>query len=186
MSKNENQSKTNQRFIVTKESYWSEETGEMKVRRKTVPVDDDFYYKWYRPIWAQQKRAQTHGQCVCPKKYLWKCDGACEECEYRAAGDMLSLDYTVTDGDGNEKSWLEDVPDNESDMLSVLEDRELLEMLMRKLEELDPEGRRICELIMEGKSERESSALLGLPRNTYTYRRDKLFAQLRKSLQDYR
>lgn len=83
-----------QRFIVTKENYWSEESGTIKQRRKYLPVDENFYYQWYRPIWAARKKAQEHGQCTCPSKFLWKCDGACEDCEYHATGDTLSLDYS--------------------------------------------------------------------------------------------
>lgn len=33
-----------------------------------------------------------------------------------------------------------------------MEDRELLKALYQKLQELDPDGRRICELIMQGQS----------------------------------
>ena len=36
-----------------------------------------------------------------------------------------------------------------------MEDTELLHALYAKLNELDPEGRFICKLIMEGKSERD-------------------------------
>ena len=57
--------------------------------------------------------------------------------------------------------------------------------LYQKLQELDPEGRRICELIMEGKSERDIASALGVSRNTYTYRRDKLLRILREQLGMY-
>ncbi|MBQ9921980.1 MAG: hypothetical protein IJO52_07315 [Clostridia bacterium] len=63
-----------------------------------------------------------------------------------------------------------------------MEDRELLCTLYQKLKKLDPEGRRICELIMEGKSERDIASTLGISRNTYTYRRDKLLHFLREQL----
>ena len=66
-----------------------------------------------------------------------------------------------------------------------MEDRELLCARYQKLQELDPEGRRICELIMEGKSERDIASTLGISRNTYTYRRDKLLRILREQLGMY-
>ena len=53
------------------------------------------------------------------------------------------------------------------------------------LNELDPEGRLICQLIMEGKSERDCGKEMGLSRNTFVYRRDKLFKKLRSELKDY-
>ena len=69
-------------------------------RLKTwVEVTEEQYYAYYRDIWATHKRAQAHGQCMCPKSKTWMCDGDCLVCEFRAAGDNLSLDYTVEDGE---------------------------------------------------------------------------------------
>lgn len=91
-------------------------TREYKVyihRLKTwVEVTEEQYYAYYRDIWATRKRAQAHGQCMCPKSKTWMCDGDCLACEFRTAGDNLSLDYTVEDGEGNQKSWADDLPDD--------------------------------------------------------------------------
>lgn len=122
---------------------------------------------------------------VSHKSKTWMCDGDCLACEFRAAGDNLSLDYAVEDGEGNQKSWADDLPDDTPNAQSIMEDRELLCALYQKLQELDPEGRRICELIMEGKSERDIASSLGVSRNTYTYRRDKLLRILREQLGMY-
>ena len=89
------------------------------------------------------------------------------------------------DGEGNEKSWLDDMPDESTAIAEVLEDTELLHALCAKLNELDPEGHLICQLIMEGKSERDCGKEMGLSRNTFVYRRDKLFQKLRSELKDY-
>jgi FixJ family two-component response regulator len=66
-----------------------------------------------------------------------------------------------------------------------MEDRELLGALLHKLDELDPEGRRICELVMEGRSERNCGKEMGIARNTFVYKRDKLFATLADYLKDF-
>ena len=96
-------------------------------RLKTwVEVTEEQYYTYYRDIWATRKRAQAHGQCMCPKSKTWMCDGDCLACEFRAAGDNLSLDYTVEDGEGNRKSWADDLPDDAPNAQSIMEDRELL------------------------------------------------------------
>lgn len=87
--------------------------------------------------------------------------------------------------DDNSSVWLEDVPDESAAIAEVLEDAELLNALYAKLNELDPEGRLICQLIMEGKSERDCGKEMGLSRNTFVYRRDKLFQKLRSELKDY-
>lgn len=133
-----------------------------------MEVTEEQYYAYYRDIWATRNRAQAHGQCMCPKSKTWTCDGDCLVCEFRSAGDNLSLDYTVEDSEGNQKSWADDLQDDTPDAQSILEDCELLCALYQKLQELDPECRRICELIMEGKSERDIASTLGISRNTYT------------------
>ena len=109
----------------------------------------------------------------------------CLICPYAKAGDQLSLYNTVSDSDGNEKNRLDDVPDESAAIAEVLEDTELLHALYARLNELDPEGRLICQLIMEGKSERDCGKEMGLSRNTFVYRRDKLFQRLRSELKDY-
>lgn len=164
-------------------------TREYKVyihRLKTEEiVSKDHYYAYYRDIWALRKRAQYHGQCRCPKPKLWLCDGDCLVCEFRSAGDTLSLDYAIEDSDGNQKSWLDSLADDSPDAQSIMESEELLEALHLILDELNADEQRICQLIMEGRSERDIAATLGIPRNTYTYRRDKIFQFLRESLGPY-
>ena len=75
------------------------------------------------------------------------------------------------------------MPDESAAIAELTEDAELLRALYAKLNELDPEGRLICQLIMEGKSERGKK--MGLSRNTFVYRRDKLLQKLRSDLKDY-
>jgi hypothetical protein len=43
---------------------------------------------------------------------------------------------------------------------------------------------RICELVMEGRSERDCGKEMGMPRNTFVYKRDKLLAALADYLKD--
>lgn len=50
-------------------------------------------------------------------------------CPFAKAGDQLSLDNTFNDGEGNERSWLENMPDNAPAIVEVLEDTELLSAL---------------------------------------------------------
>ena len=151
-----------------------------------VEVTEEQYYAYYRDIWATRKRAQAHGRCMCSKSNTWMCDGDCLACEFRAAGDNLSLDYTVEDGEGNQKSWADDLVDDAPNVQSIMEDRELLCALYQKLQELDPEGCRICELIMEGKSERDIASIMGYNnQSAVNYRKQKAFDRLRVLLGDY-
>ena len=171
MSSNANQSKKYRIYI--------------KKSKSQVDVNKEFYTNYYRDINTYRKRQQEHGRCVCPASKRYLCDMDCLTCPYAKAGDQLSLDNTVNDSDGNEKSWLDDMPDESTAIAEVLEDAELLHALYTKLNELDPEDRLICQPIMQGKSERDCGNEMRLSRNTFVYRRDKLFQKLRSELKDY-
>ena len=49
----------------------------------------------------------------------------------------------------------------------------------------DPDGRRICELIMQGKTEREIAADMGKRQSTINYQKNKVFSILREALKDF-
>ena len=87
------------------------------------------YTNYYRDINAYRKRQQEHGRCVCPASKRYLCDMDCMTCPYVKAGDQLSLDNTVSDGEGNEKSWLDDMPDESAAIAELMEDAELLRAL---------------------------------------------------------
>lgn len=151
-----------------------------------VSVSKDFYDDYYRDINAHRRRQQEHGRCVCPASKRYLCDMDCLTCPFRKAGDELSLDYTVTDDAGNEKSWLDDLANDAPSALTILEERELLDALMSKLDDLDPDGRRICELLLQDKSEREIAAIMGFSQqSTVNYKKRKAFETLREHLHDY-
>lgn len=92
MANNENQSKSKQYRIYIKEA------------KRWVDVNKEFYTNYYRDINAYRKRQQEHGRCVCPASKRYLCDMDCFTCPYAKAGDQLSLDNTVSDGDGSEKA----------------------------------------------------------------------------------
>ncbi len=157
----------------------------LKDLHQWVSVSKVDYDNYYRDINTYRRRQQEHGRCVCPASKRYLCDMDCCSCRFHKGGDSLSLDYTITDEEGNEKSWLDDLPDDKPSAQSLIEDRELLGALFHKLDELDPEGRRICELVMQGRSERDCGKEMGMARNTFVYKRDKLFAALADYLKDF-
>lgn len=83
----------------------------IKESKSWVDVNKEFYTNYYRDINTYRKRQQEHGRCVCPASKRYLCDMDCMTCPYAKAGNQLSLDNTVSDGEGNEKSWLDDMPD---------------------------------------------------------------------------
>ena len=101
----------------------------IKGSKSWVDVNKEFYTNYYRDINAYRKRQQEHGRCVCPASKRYLCDMDCMTCPYAKAGDQLSLDNTVSDGEGNEKSWLDDMPDESAAIAELMEDAELLRAL---------------------------------------------------------
>ena len=124
-----------------------------------VEITETQYRALYPEIWATQKREQHHHRCMCTRKYLWKCDGNCDLCEYHAAGDMLSLDVPTED---------------------VLSDAMLLEQLIARSRELDPDADRIIELLGDELSDRKIAEQLGRKQRTFADQMKKIRTELRK------
>ena len=85
----------------SKKRYYPLRDSENPYKVSLVEITEAQYRALYPEIWATQKREQYHHRCMCPKKYIWKCDGNCDLCEYHTAGDMLSLDVPTEDGNAN-------------------------------------------------------------------------------------
>lgn len=96
MANNANQSKTYRIYL--------------KATKEWVEVPEEFYREQTSYYDTFRKKAQYHGQCICPKSKFWLCDGDCFNCEFRRAGDMLSLDYENENEDGDTCSPLDSVP----------------------------------------------------------------------------
>lgn len=58
-----------------------------------------------------RKREQYHHRCMCPRSKWWLCDGMCQDCEFHAPGDTLSLDMPVANEEGDEVTLLDTLVD---------------------------------------------------------------------------
>ena len=144
---------------------------------KQIPVTEEQYKAFYRPIWRVHYHASKHGQCGCSEDWR-RCEGDCSLCCYSAAGDTLSLE--------KEQEVMGDCrPDLTADIEDIIMDKLLLQELFQALEELDPDSRRICELIKQGKTEREIAAEFNIRQSTLNYRKKKLMSELRERLKDF-
>lgn len=143
-----------------------------------VEISEELYHSLYRKIWATRKREQDHGRCMCPKKYFWKCDGMCVECEYHAAGDMLSTDVPTPDGKGN---MYDTIPDERQLIEKITADQDELEMLIARFRELDPEADKIIELLGEGMSGRAIARTIGRKERTFADQMKMIRTELRKT-----
>ena len=149
-----------------------------------IEVSEEVYRAYYQPIWNTRYHAQKNGECRCTKAQLWKCDGVCPGCPFYAAGKKVSID-TPIGGEEDELTLGDTLADDAPSAESILMDKELLDALYYELNRLDPDGRRICELIMQGKTEREIAADMGKRQSTINYQKNKVFSILREALKDF-
>ena len=166
MAINENQSKTYRIYL--------------KSTKEWVEVPEEYYREHTSYYDTFRKKAQYHGQCACPKNKFWLCDGDCFNCEFRRAGDMLSLDYENENEDGDTCSPLDSVPDTAPLMSDVVADKLLLEQLIQRLRELDPEADLILQMLGEEKSDRSIAEELGRPQRTFARQMQRYRNELRK------
>ena len=148
-----------------------------------VPVPEDVYRSINPEIERIRKQMQRSGRCVCPKSKLWACDADCSVCPYSACGNTVSYDTPLDDAEGLTlgDTLVSDEPSPEAIAINTA----LLEALYEELDRLDPDGRRICQFIMERKTEREMAADLGKRQSTINYQKKRVLDLLREALKDF-
>lgn len=142
-----------------------------------IPVTKEQHDAFYKEASRIRDKEQNHGRCVCPYRYIWKCDGDCIDCEYHRAGDTLSLDVPTEDGSND---LYNTVSDTAPTMEDVIADRILLEQLFAKLRELAPDADLIIELLGNGLSDRKIAEALGRKQRTFADQMKKYRTELRK------
>ena len=143
-----------------------------------TPIAEEQYRSLYPDIWATQKREQYHGRCMCTKRYLWKCDGQCDLCEYHAP-DTTSLDEPLPDGNGTLGDY---IPDSRPSIEDIIADRELLKRLIARFRELDPDADRIIQMRLDNPkiSDRKIAEALGRPQRTFADQMKRYYTELHK------
>lgn len=152
--------------------------------RERIPCTRKEFDDYYHDINLFRQRQQYRGLCVCPRKKWLDCDMDCQTCPFYR-NSTLSLDYAVSDDTGKERAMVDAVADPQAVVDGGIEEKMLLQALRDLLNTLTPDERNICAAIMDNLSERAAAAALGLPRNTYVYRRDKVLRRLRDSLKNF-
>ena len=143
-----------------------------------TPITEEQYRSLYPDIWATQKREQYHGRCMCTKRYLWKCDGQCDLCEYHAP-DTTSLDEPLPDGNGTLGDY---IPDSRPSIEDIIADRDLLKHLIARFRELDPDADRIIQMRLDNPkiSDRKIAEALGRPQRTFADQMKRYYTELHK------
>ena len=157
----------------------------LRAIKKTVCVTEQEFNAYYQDINAYRRTKQNHGKCVCEKAHWLDCDMDCENCPFHRAGNTLSLDYTISDEDGNEKSWLEDLVDTVPLVEDIVVNEIELKRIISRINEIMPEAITIGKLRQQGNSERTIEKTIGIGRKTYAYRIKKLFNLIKKEFPDF-
>lgn len=150
--------------------------------RKWIEVTLEEKQNWERFVNAIRKAKQRAGACCIPYKKSYKCDGLCEECEYRCipkdAPQHLSIDgeMEITQKNGTRNSFLAD--DVMTTEISI--DSMILNRLLVELRDSDPESYQILMVLADGLSERAGAEKLNMPRNTFVYKKNQLLKRIRE------
>ena len=151
--------------------------------RKWIEVTPEEKQNWERFIGAARKAKQRAGACCIPYKKSYKCDGLCEECEYRCipkdAVQPLSIDteLEIVCDSGSRNTFLADT----AMTTEISIDSMILNSLLSELRDSDPESHQILMALADGLSERAGAERLNMPRNTFVYKRNQLLKRIRKN-----
>lgn len=144
-----------------------------------VPVTKEQHNSFYKEADRIRHKEQDHGRCMCPYRFIWRCDGDCLDCEYHATGDITSLNQPLSDGNGTLCDYM---PDRSKSMEEIISDRMLLKQLFARLRELDPDADIIIQCWLDDYkiSDRAIAEKLGRPQRTFADQMKKIRTELRK------
>jgi len=147
----------------------------IKVGGKKVATTEEQARAHMRSRWAEHKRREREQKCLDEKGR--QCTTDCSTCDKDKQSRFISLDAQwESGGDFADPFNMDDFVANQI----------LLQELAKALDELDPQNRKIAELVGLGFSEREISTEVGLSQKGVNKRKVKIFDQLREKLKHYR
>lgn len=151
------------------------------VSKKKIPVTEEVYRAYYRPIWATFQRAHSkkNPSCNAQQSQWWVCQGDCSTCRfhYRDKNDSLEL----LAESGKQTADCNPTIDPESIAVDIL----YFEGLLKRLDELMPEARKIGELRLNGCTDAEIAGQIEIKRTTFRSRLKKAQEKLREEFPDY-
>lgn len=152
--------------------------------RKWIEVTPEEKQNWERFVGATRKAKQRAGACCIPYKKSYRCDGLCEECEYRCipknAPQHLSIEIEMENAYESGVSRTSFLADSRL-TTEVDIDSLVLNGLLMELKTSDPESYEIIMAIADGLSERAGAEKLHMPRNTFVYKKNQLLKRIREN-----
>lgn len=146
----------------------------VEIDGQQVPVAEEVYRAYKRPLWAEHKRRERATRCRNSNGN--RCMDDCSQCSRQRTGGVLSLGKLTEDGF--------DIADP-IDFTQLIENQEAIEALHIALDELDPLDRQIVDFFSAGKSERDIAAVVGMSQKGVHRRKARIFADLRERLKSF-
>ncbi len=157
----------------------------LRSTHERIPCTKQEFDNYYRDINTFRKTQQRHGKCVCPEKKRLDCDMDCATCPFRRAGDSVSLDYTVSNDDGEEITWVNSVESTSPLIDDIVADSERMAELFERLKELMPQAIEIGKLRQQGIPDVQIAELIGVHRNTFGSRLNRVKEILKKEFPEF-
>ena len=140
-----------------------------------VQYEEETYLELRRDRIRKRTRMCREKRCFQPIELLWQCDGMCEDCPHFRESEF-SWDMKV--GKSEELTLGEILPDG-VDYEDACVKKMYCEALMKRLDEIMPLARQVGVLRLQGKSDREIAAVLGMSRTSMYRKLDKAKAILK-------
>lgn len=159
----------------------------IKVNGQKVPVSEEVYRAYVRPITSSQRTARRNSKCLVKGKRsgLVRCKNDCSKCPYYSAGNkllggVLSLD--ALKDDGKEEAATSDI---ERDLIEFEENNQRIAALHRAIEKLNERQQYIVrEIYFYGKSQKEVCEVLGIDKTSMSKALSRALASLKKILKE--
>ena len=146
----------------------------IEIDGQQIPVTEEVYRAYKRPLWAEHKRMEREKRCRNADGN--RCTEDCSHCDKQRTGSALSLDKFTEGGF--------DVADP-TDFDQLIEDELVIDALHVALGELNALDRQIIDLFSIGKSERDIATIVGLSQKGVNKRKTRIFADLRHRLKSF-
>ena len=141
-----------------------------------IYVDKRTYNQYVRPLESEARTAERRTRCVIAGK---RCNGDCSKCEFPRTGGTVSIDEQY------EKYELE-LEDKSESIVDRLAREELINALVKAVESLPKEQKKIARFIASGMSSRQIAHALGIPQRTAYDRIQVVLKKLRSMLEPYK
>ncbi len=141
----------------------------IEIDSEQIPVTEEVYRAYKRPLWAEHKRKERAKRCRDENGF--RCTKDCRTCEKSREGSILSLDKFNDEG--------YEVADS-VDLAELVADKLLLEQLVDALDDLDPDERSlISALFYNDRTERDYASEVGISHQAVGKRKQKVIEKLR-------